>query len=480
MITISLDEQGQFETYKGSEIKPTFIAGILFDDEDIEGECSLERERIERFYRAIIWEAKKNTTYYESLFKYPSALHVDASMPDKAKHLVIEPVKTLVDKALPEFIKYGTYNGKQLRGAKQIELSPRKGKYQLFVCLKSPNGISKLDEDVNFLANDTYASNLYFHMADLVIKRLIFENPYKEKSCPYFLQLASRTTPNLKNMSEEEKAEYKKQDYRTHSTQNRKTSYYQVANDTMYRCILANHLIESNKPGLRIENFEVRSIYYQKKVSNMEFLYLADSLCSYLGYETDRLPETKWLSEIRKRIVALNGDSPKDNYIFGYDDVDVLFDKALHSQKEQRYYRVYELAYEAMQMNNEFSNHYQETWFKQLLDRATSSKRTKPFIDAVFELYQSLYSKKRNLKKDIYIYEQLEKKLDIVKENLISSMEKSTIYQLYRIGALLYAKAGDTAHVLECYEKCQDYKMNFEQLITGNNLELESIKESLS
>lgn len=316
------------------------------------------RKTNQHFYRAIIWEAKQSAEYYQTLFKYPSALHVDPSLPNNTTHLVIEPVKILVGEALPEFIKYGTYKGKQLNGEKHKPLAPRQGKYQLFVCLKGPNGISKLDKDVNFLADDTFASNLYFHMADLVMKRLIFENPYKEKSYSYSLQLASRTTANIDDMPAEEQAEYKEQDYKIQSTPNRKAKHYQIANSTMYRCILANHLIESNKPGLKIEDFKVRSIYYKKKTPGMEFLYLSDSLCSYLGYETDKLPEEEWLSEIKKRVETINGDSPKDNFVIGYDDADVLFDKALQAQKEQRHYRVYELAFELAQKKDAFAKLY--------------------------------------------------------------------------------------------------------------------------
>ena len=47
MITISLDEFGEFENIDDSRYVPTLIAGVIYDDQGIEGETGRERKRIE-------------------------------------------------------------------------------------------------------------------------------------------------------------------------------------------------------------------------------------------------------------------------------------------------------------------------------------------------------------------------------------------------------------------------------------------------
>ena len=51
MITISLDEYGEFEK---EDTKPLFIAGIVFDDQDDEKEEWTERNRIKSYYKRVI------------------------------------------------------------------------------------------------------------------------------------------------------------------------------------------------------------------------------------------------------------------------------------------------------------------------------------------------------------------------------------------------------------------------------------------
>lgn len=140
MITISLDEYGQFEEYEGSLQIPTYIAGLLFDDHDIAGECDLERKRIEAFYKAVISEAKDNSNYNAREFEYPQALHIVPSKPQTYSHFVVRPVKSLINQHLPEFLRTGQYRGRQLRDNNNRVIPKREGNYQLFVCLKSAKG----------------------------------------------------------------------------------------------------------------------------------------------------------------------------------------------------------------------------------------------------------------------------------------------------------------------------------------------------
>ena len=64
MLTISLDEQGDFENNQSGLM---FIAGLIFDDCDNEGELTLERKRIASYYKNAIAKAGEDFSYPEDL-----------------------------------------------------------------------------------------------------------------------------------------------------------------------------------------------------------------------------------------------------------------------------------------------------------------------------------------------------------------------------------------------------------------------------
>ena len=102
MITISLDEYGEFEK---EDTKPLFIAGIIFDDQDDEKEEWTERNRIKSYYKRVIADSGGN-------FQYPEDLHSNGDK--KRDREVIKLVKSKVQETLPEFITKGTYQGETL------------------------------------------------------------------------------------------------------------------------------------------------------------------------------------------------------------------------------------------------------------------------------------------------------------------------------------------------------------------------------
>lgn len=458
MIKISLDEYGQFEEYVDSTPMPTYIAGLLFDDNDVADECERERKRIEAFYSTVIAEAGATAQYYTNEFKYPQALHADSAKPKNYNHFVVKPVKTLVSDNLSEFLRAGTYKGRPLLQRNGRPFPAREGSYKLFTCLKSTNGKRKLMSDsANFLAKDDYASNLYFHMADEVIKRLIFQNPYKSKINTYSLDLATRSSINIDDIPEEERKEYRKQGYKEQTSRDGSRIYYAIADASMYRIILANHLIESDKVGTKINDLHVRSIYYRDRTDNMEFLYLADSICSILGHDIPGNSEDEWLCKIRERMTLLNGNDPENNYLFGYDDMDVVLDKVMEAYKIPDFYQVYSLLYDAMREEGEFAKLYKETWFHKIIEKTILSKNTTAFRQGIHYLNSAIRSNKVDQAKLLFIYKHLEAKVEAILDTFATAESKNVIYQLYSAGISTYSYIGDSIHAMECYEKCKQY-----------------------
>ena len=187
MITISLDEYGEFEK---EDTKPLFIAGIIFDDQDDEKEEWTERNRIKSYYKRVIADSGGN-------FQYPEDLHSNGDK--KRDREVIKLVKSKVQETLPEFITKGTYQGETLNDDYERKIRERKGKYHIFVILKSDDGKkSLLAKYANMLARDDYAANRYIHMAGSVVNRILFHNPIYGKNMPAInIDIATRSSADI-------------------------------------------------------------------------------------------------------------------------------------------------------------------------------------------------------------------------------------------------------------------------------------------
>lgn len=205
MVTISLDEYGEFEK---NENKPLFIAGLIFDDLDKDDEVLAERARIKSYYKKAISDVENTLVesgeYTGSELMYPRDLHSNGNR-DRDRN-VIKPVKLKISETLSEFIEYGTYNQNPLKGEDDKELPKRKGMYHLFVIIKSADGKKKLlSENAGMLANDEWAANRYFHMASTVVNRLIFHNPlYPDGHASSInIDIATRATGSTRFMDPE-------------------------------------------------------------------------------------------------------------------------------------------------------------------------------------------------------------------------------------------------------------------------------------
>lgn len=451
MITISLDEYGEFEK---EENKPLFIAGLIFDDQENSGEIQveerIERERIRAYYKKVMADAGEG-------FRYPQDLHSNGDV--KRDHKVIGPVKTKVAETLPEFITAGTYGGHPLYNEKGNRIRERKGKYHLFVMLKSDAGKKRLlAENANMLAKDDWAANRYFHMAGSVVNRIIFHNPLYPAGHmpPVNIDIATRATGNVKELDRSLVDEFRKQAYRTTGVEQSDYKYYSVMNADIYRTLIAQEMINSGNIAIKIEKLYVKSIQYEPDKHMMEFLYLSDSICSMLGFKLSGNSADGWLGEILDRVENINPQN--ENLIFGYDEIDNDFAQAWNCYEHKNYFEALSIAYDAKIKKGRFAEHYRQTWFPYLEERIRATIRPEYFNKSVNELSELLTINNLEQEKLLYLMQQFELMIPRVADKYRSTDMKSTVlYKLYDAGVSAFCHVGNANKALEYYEKCKQY-----------------------
>lgn len=442
MITISLDETNGFEDWAPSE-SAVFVAGVIYDDGGDKSDTDHERTRICKYYERVI----KIAIGDDSLF--PQVLHNGNGYDEK-----IGSVKEAVGKYLGEFLKKGTVDGKE------VYKVPRKGKYYLYVNLKSDSGITKLNnENVNLLLKDNFASNLYFHMTTGIIDRLIFHNPLISDIKDVSLNLPTRVTaPFNKEKDSEHVNEYNKQGAgkicRDDSTQ------FSVANREIYRVALAQKMITNEKTySINIKDFNVKSINYEDSYG-MEFLYLADSVCSNINYKLGKKDSDRWIHAIKERLDNIN--EPERNMLFVYDDLDIKYAKAFEAYEKGDYYACLEIIYYACQEKGAISQYYNKYWFNSLKEKIHSSGEIGSLSDAINQLERLLRSNKYDQRCGLDIFSSLEKMALSNAERIHKKdMDREIFCLLYLQGISIYCHMGDSPNAEKYLEKYKQYKHLF-------------------
>lgn len=456
MILLSLDEYGDFEK---NDKMPLFIGGVLFDDGEDNYEEMTERERIASYYEKAISDAKakyrneiSDGGKWEDAFCYPTALHSEGNKERDTK--VVRLVKEKVSATLSEFLTEGTYGGMKIQGKNGKLLPPRKGEYHLFVMLKSNNGKeSLLRESVSDLARDDYAANLYFHMASSVVNRLIFHNPLYSGKMPSFkIDLATRSTGEVKK---DKTIEFEKLGFRKHDMYKN----YAIMNADIYRAVIAQEMVNCGRTGIQSEGFFVKSIQYKVDSKKMEFLYLADSLCSDLGFQIKSKTIDEALQIISNRVNVLNKEKEnkkKANLVFGYDEIDNDFSVAWRQYEERHFFEALSIAFDAQQKKGAFAEYYKENWFGYLEERIHKITNPKEFTQCVNELSGMLKSNELNQEKLLYILKHFEITMDNVRDEYKGSDDlQVTMYKLYDAGVSAFCHVGNAKKAEEYYEKCK-------------------------
>ena len=457
MLTLALDEYGDFEGIR-DENEPVYIAGLIYDDKNIGGEERLERNRIKAYYQAVIAEAAEGAAgAWTHEFVYPDALHSKGD--GMRDHYVVRPVKELVRVTLPEFIRRGTYRGNMLKWKNPEgiirDFLPRQGQYHIFVILKSDAGIKKLlAGNANILAKDDYASNLYFHMADEMICRLIFYNPVIREVKDISLDIATRSSGNML-MSDPLAQEYKRQGYKANLCDENDPGgkvYFNLTNADIYRSVIAEEILDAQRPDINIADFNVTPIQYRAGAKKMEFLYMADTICSYLQFEIAGQNAEEWLAAIVGRTRDLTGRD--DNLIFGYDEIDIIYAKAWNMYLGGDLYKALSIAYDAGKHEGAFAAFYKKLWFKKLEERVRECRNVSDFNMAVRKLNETMNNNSLDSDKALYILQVLEEMAPEIEKEFRSPEARGILYLLNDIGVTAYCHIGDSVTAEKYFKKC--------------------------
>ena len=464
MLTIALNEYGDFHHLgqKKESLKHIhFITGIVYDDEGSEQDLRNEQIRLDRFFRAVA-EAS-NSDYPQGFFgdtkvdDVERATETGGSLQNKSQiRRNMKRYRDALDAALPEFLADGTYKGQNLVGM------PRIGHYAITLILKSEAGKTQfLQPYMSELLHDGVASNLYWHMADSLVSRLVLSNPFALHNNRVQLHLASQLV-DVKETEYDRLAEYRRLGYKPYDFQNEQLKKegiitYQVGNDFTYRAALDRRMIEFNRPDLDVVQLKSVSVQYDddrpETTANFAFLYLAGHICgNFIYYGAER--DTKDIFKFKTLVDFANQINPKyPNYMFVYDDIDTYFEQAMKAYHNKDYYGALCHLYDGKCCDSKFKSYYETNWFPFVEELIHSADNRQAIERAVQSFVNYANQSRLDEGKLHYLYQQLEYILEDIKD--MSCVDKALVYAFYDGGMTAFNHLGKSDVSIACFEKCQ-------------------------
>lgn len=464
MLTIALNEYGDFHHLgqKKDSLKHIhFITGIVYDDEGSEQDLRNEQIRLDRFFRAVA-EAS-NSDYPQGFFgdtkanDLEGATEIEGKSQNKSQiRRNMKRYRDALDAALPEFLTNGTYEGQQLVGM------PRVGHYAITLMLKSEAGKTQfLQPYMSELLHDGVASNLYWHMADSLVSRLVLSNPFALHNNSVQLHLASQLV-DVKETEYDRLAEYRRLGYKPYDFQNEQLKKegiitYQVGNEFTYRAALDRRIVEFNRPDLDVVQLKSVSVQYDddrpETTANFAFLYLAGHICgNFIYYGAER--DTKDIFKFKTLVDFANQINPKyPNYMFVYDDIDTYFEQAMKAYLNEDYYGALCHVYDGKCSNSKFKSYYETNWFPFVEELIHSADNRQAIERAVQSFVNYANQSRLDEGKLHYLYQQLEYILEDIKD--MSCVDKALVYAFYDGGMTAFNHLGKSDVSVACFEKCQ-------------------------
>ena len=443
MFIIALDEQGDFENLnKKLNTEPVFIGGVLYDDCGDSDDYEAEKKRLQSYLRNVCGDAGG---------VYPRDLHFSSEGGSNNGQIVKE-VKTIFGETIKEFLEEGTWRSYDLG------FEPRRGKYYVFASLRGEHGKAELlAKNVSEAIREDFASNLYLHMAEDVVERLLFHNPIIPDMEQVRLELATRRVILDGEDRTQRMKEYEKLGYaavqRPEGQRRPGTTEYILTNPTNYRTAVEREMLHSGKNTLMIDRIAVKSIYYKHPKDGMDFLYLADAICSHLSFNRKGNTESVWIESFDDIAESINGKCR--NLIWGYDEADEYFEKSWRAVEKGDYYTALSLSFDGMKCGSKMREFYGRKWFPLVVEAVMKDANVVDFSTAVKKFKDSIMDNNLNQEKLVYIYESLEKVGDSVRFS--NRKEEAELYDLYDAGVSAYTHIGDSKKAKKCFEKTQQY-----------------------
>lgn len=459
MITISLDEAGVFEKDLNSTGTIMMIGGIVYDDNSDLDDVKREKSRIRNYFETICSEQNA---------QYPQALHWGYA-PDYK----VRKVKDAYIRTLGEFLKEGKYKGKPVPS---FDGNPRTGEYYVYALVKSRKGKTELIKaEVSNLVNESNASNLYMHMVEDAIARLLFYNVEFMEQEEVSLDLATRVyvADDGADISAHKNIGY----HSRTSTRNGQTNQIvSLTNQDVFRTALERDmLLEEKGNDIQVKALQVRSIDYNHDNVGHEFLYMADAVCTYLSEDNAYGTNRQYLEKVWDRMDKLTKDN---RLLFSHDIVDTYFSKAWRYVNSGDIYKALDYAYEAFMVKNEVAGFYKEIWEPVLYERMIDTIKAEHLVEGIRKLIEYSKSNNINQQKLLYIFESM--KYIIEKSGLDTKQTKAVLYEYYDVGISAYNHVGKAEKALECVEKCEQYKhyISMETEIFNRNKKAVSLCDS--
>lgn len=294
-------------------------------------------------------------------------------------------------------------------------------------------------------------------MAEDVIERLIFHNPVISEVGKVHLDLATRRVilqgdDRLSRMGDYERLGFKAVQRDSENSKN-KISEYILTNPDNYRTAIEREMIDCGKQEIMIDQIGVKSIYYEHERQGMDFLYLADAVCSYLGFKPEGNKQAQWIECFNKRARQINRNTK--NLIFGYDEVDDYFKRAWAYLEDEDYYRALSTSYDGSKSMGSMASYYENNWFPQIQTRLKEAGNVSAFSMAIKKYRESILNNNLNQDKLIYIYNALEKMSGHIQFG--NRKDEAELYGLYDAGVSAFTHIGDSQNAKECFEKCKKY-----------------------
>lgn len=490
MITIAIDEYGDFNFLKpnskntDNKKNVLYISGIVYNDLDDSQDANFERQRLDRFFRVIA--DKENVSYPEAFYSkqkgevsesnsddlptetmYLNMLDSEEENSEENSYAAKKTVyisekakyKRAIAAALPEFFAHGTYNGEELVPV------PRRGFYSIAVMLKSEKGKSMFnDEQTGVLSHDDTVSNLYWHMADATVSRLVFHNPYNLDVNRVQFDLPTRITEvaadNPIKIEEFKALGFKEHVFPRGTKPNPHKVYFQVANEFNYRAALELKSVDYNRLNMDIKTFKALSINYDAKgrleTEKYAFLYLANFLCghfSFYGKLHTLVSDMSRFEAIRKLTDELNGSAP--NLLFVYDDVDINYEQAMIEFCRQNYVAALSHLYDGAHGESNFAEFYRTEWFPHIEELIHGEMDVRGIERAIQDLAYYADDTNCNANKLVYMFKHL--------EQLVISLENQELldgriaYAFYDTGMTAFNHVGDNSLAEYCFLECRHW-----------------------
>lgn len=453
MVTISLDEQGHFEEADKNPEELMFIAGAIYDDSNDENDADRERTRIKNYFQEICKSVGA---------AYPDDLHIT-----NGNNTRVKIVKKEYGQSLGEFLTNGSRNGQPVLSD---DAQPRSGKYYIYILVKSFKGKELLVKTPNDFINDNFASNLYLHMIEDTITRLLFANPLY----PQGINQVRLDMPTRVFVAKD--GDYSEHEQLGHSFPVNKARAYLTDGD-IFRTTLDRELLVSEPLKDMDIALSAVPIKYKADAKEQEFLYLADAICSILGWNLDC--QAGYLAELQERLEALCG---KDNsLLYVYDRVDDAFFRAWKAVKQGNIYRALALYYQACQQQSEEVAFYKNRWGEILFNFLKQRVQSSPLcIDtAIRKLREDSRQDKIDTAKLNFIYEQLEKICE--DKDVLSRIDKALLFDLYDTGIAAANHVGKKEKSDYCAGEAAKYEkyIGIERLIRNRHRRAVSLCDRL-